>query len=145
VLDPEGSTDILERFLEKPSHGEVVSGAALNALMSAESARGIAAALRKAQPGNPAGLRTLALSILAGCSPEDPAGEQLLLRTPAERMRGLRAAGVRLLGDVGKEEVMHVLELMASNPRRADGAGARAQADRIRTRLSEQKTGSSKP
>jgi aminopeptidase N len=132
--DPRGSVGILRSHIGMSSHQNVVATTALNALVSADSMQGIAAARECLAYGTPPQLRNAALWILRKFVNTGTLPESTLYPLVRDANIQLRTNAARFLGDVGSESALPVLQVVANDPENPAAEAAKQGMERIRKR-----------
>jgi aminopeptidase N len=133
--DPHASIAILRAQIGMPSHQNIVATSALNALVTADSMQGIAAARECLAYGTPPQLRNTALWILRRFVNTRTLPESTLYPLVRDANIQLRTNAVRFLGDIGSGTALPVLEAIAENPDNPAAEAAKLGIERIRKRV----------
>ena len=135
--DPRGSLKILRAHLGMPSHQDIVATAALDALISADSLQGIAAAREYLLYGTPVPLRNTAVRVLRRFIRSGTVPESTLFAFTEDADTGFRTNVVRLLGSVGTAAALPRLEAIAADEKNPASETAQKSMERIRKRIAE--------
>jgi aminopeptidase N len=133
--DPRGSIGIFGAHLGMPSHQDIISTTALDALASADSLLGIAAAKECLHYGTPQPLRRTAFWVLRRFIRSGTVPESTLYALTTDKSVILRTNAVRALGDLGTGQAIPVLEAVLADPRNPAADAARKSIERIKQRL----------
>ncbi len=132
--DPAGSVPIFEAHLNISSHQDIIASAALDALVTADTLAGIAAARRYLPYGMPVPLRHTAVRVLGRFLGTEAVPESTFYPLATDGNINLRANVVRMLGRVGTTGALSLLDAIAADPANPASEAAKRSAERIRRR-----------
>jgi HEAT repeat protein len=133
-VDSSNAVLILSRYLDSTSYQNAVSSAALHALRDADSTIALREAIARLRYGAPAPVRMTALGLVTRSIRSGSTSPDILIPLLRDKSVHMRNATIRLLGNVGKDDVISSLERLAADPDNPSAEIARQSIERIRSR-----------
>ena len=115
-VDSAGAEPDLVRYLDMPSHRNVVEIAALWSLARVDTARAQAEAMDRVRPGHPVWMRYASLVQLGRTGRGNPDAAALVAGMINEQDRTLQSTAIRTLGTIGDASMLPRLDAIAADP-----------------------------
>jgi len=128
---------VLEKYLDYPSYRNKVATAAFNAIASVDSAKALSLGPVYGRYGAPPEMRYTALGIMNRYGKNRPETLTYFQSLLADKNVGIRSYAVRLLGDIGDEKTIELLQPFAADKYGFGREAAASSIEKIRKRLSE--------
>lgn len=115
-VDSAGAEPDIIRYLDMPSHRNIVEIAALWSLARVDTARAQAEAMNRVRPGHPVWMRYASLIQLGRTGRGKPDAAALVAGMIDEQDRTLQSTAIRTLGTIGDGSALPRLEAIAADP-----------------------------
>ncbi len=136
-VDSVKALSVVQSHLTYPSFRNSVHNTAMSVLASLDSVQGIKFALADAKYGRPTTTRYNALGILSRYGKGRADVLTFYESLAGDKNEGIRATSVRMLGDIGNEATITLLQPIAEDTENAASAAAKASIAKIKKRLAE--------
>lgn len=132
--DSANAAPVLLAHMETPSHGNVISAAALSSLQLVDTTRALREAIPKAQYGQPTAVRMAAFGVLGRFGKGRKDVQQLYVKVLDERRFFLRGQAIRWLGDNADSTALPALQKLVEAKEERTMEPARTAIEKIQKR-----------
>ncbi len=136
-VDSLHAVSFLKTYLGYPSYRSKVATAALSAIASIDSNEGLSLGPGYARYGAPIELRYTALSIMSRYGKHRPDVLTFIQSLLGDKNNGIRSYATRILGDIGDEKTVDLLQPIAADKNDFSRGVAASSIEKIRKRLAE--------
>ncbi len=134
VVDSAHAAPLLVAHLDVPSHGNAIENAALGGLALVDSAQALKVSLQKVRYGEPQWIRYTALHLLGKYGKNREDVRTVVTALAGDKNRVIQSTAIGILGTIGDEAAVPILEKIAADSTHRSSAAARESLEKIKTR-----------